>query len=274
MAPFAITLTIENEAKNANHHTIYTNEQKDIILFSVQEHLNWYAINDLSAKTFSDKVTISLANNFEQFSLNVYDMSITQSIPKQLVPPEGSRPKQNNIEIMDKNQTIIETIFLCEVILVDVNSRRYIEEYKNILSNYLTDAFTRESARNFFELMRKRDEHWKNLISVTSEVVSRNRVEEIESSPKNSNGNNFWNRWFGGDPFKQYLFIGCVGGGILITILSLIVIRHKLQVRYRNELFYEEHTMMSIPYNTENLRRVDSDGIVVYVDDAPSYYTS
>ena len=221
-----------------------------------------------------DKVKISLAKNFEQFSLTVYDMSINQSGPRQQILPEGSRPNQNDFQMIDKNQTIIETIFLCEAILVDMNSRRYIEEYKNILSIYPIDAFAREFSSNFFELLQKRDEQWKNIISVSSEVASDNKVEGIASSPKNKNENNLWDRWFGGDPFKQYLFIGCVGGGVIITILSLIVIRHKLRIRHRNELFYEQHTMMSVPYNTEHLRRVDSDRMVVYVDDSSSYYTT
>lgn len=227
--PMAITLTIQNmTAEEVNQH-LENEKPRDAILFTVSEHLNWFASNDLMLD-YKDSTKQDLKILFRQFSMSISEMSATS---------------KRRLRVRD-DQVEVETTFTCTAELSgideDNSNENTLKKYTKILSHYQTQSFKGQPGLIFLNLLLARnDTLLDQATAVESKIISKFKGGKIVDNgvSTSTDEDNLFDKWFGGNRWKRSLIYGGIGLCGLMAMATLLYVqiarKKKIFEKYMNE---------------------------------------
>lgn len=215
MDSFTLTLTIQDTYKKEVDQYIENGEFRQVLLFSVEEHMNWYALNDLSMDDGND-VKKELNENFIKFLIKSFVEKTT-----------GTRARK----LTEKNIVELETTFFCDVQMIGwdmtpADKTRYVD----FLSKYRTESFIGTGSDTFLKLLKSRKDVLLNKVSAV------NPGSSLQSSTINAVGKDVTVPSSSDSGLMKLLFYGGVGVGVVVAIMVLLFVRRKVQKRSINDV--------------------------------------
>ena len=212
---FILTLTIHDSYKQEVDQYIENGEFRRALLFSVQEHMNWYALNDLSLDD-ENNVKKELKEKFVQFIVNNFVEKTTEPRTRKL---KGAL----NVEL--------EATFFCDVELKDWDmSASDQKRYVDFLSKYRTESFIGAGSDAFLKVLKTRND------VLLNKVTGVNPGSNFQSSTINAIGKDVTVPSSTDTGLMKILFYGGIGVGVVVAIIVLLYVRRKVNKKSTNEV--------------------------------------
>jgi hypothetical protein len=239
--PMAITLTIQNMTAEEVDKHLMNETPRDALLFSVKEHINWFAINDLTLD-YQDSTKQDLKPLFKQFTVSISEMNTLS----------GRKLRTQNNEVQ------LETTFFCTADVIDVDENTEMKKFTDTLSSYQVESFKGQPGVSFLTLLKARnDTVLEKAIAVKSEIVpvpvsvpvSDPTTPEIpnivDPDTPTEEENGLLDKWFGGDRWKKKAVYGgiCVGG--LIAMATILYMQNLKRKKAATKALNEENETVS-----------------------------